>query len=68
LWSLVDYLQDIRKALSADLTVGGVDAMKPLVSNANTNANSVQTALAQAKTDLNSLSTQMSSAGGLGGL
>ena len=62
--SLVDYLQDIRRALSADLTASGVEAVKPLVTTANTNAGKVQTALSQAGTELAALSTRMSSAGG----
>jgi len=62
--SLVDYLQDIRRALSTDLTANGIEAVKSLVSNANTTTSKVQTALAQANTDLTALSTQMSSARG----
>ena len=60
--SLVDYLQDIRRALSTDLTQGGVEAVKPLVANANATTSKVQDALTQASTALTSLSTQMSSA------
>jgi len=60
--SLVDYLQDIRRALSTDLTQGGVEAVKPLVGNANATTSKVQDALTQASTALTSLSTQMSSA------
>lgn len=62
--SLVDYLQDIRRALSTDLTQNGVGAVKPLVSNASTTASKVQDALTQANTDLTALSAQMSSARG----
>jgi hypothetical protein len=62
--SLVDYLQDIRRALSTDLTQNGVDVAKPLVSKAGTTASKVQDALTQADTDLTTLSAQMSSARG----
>ena len=64
LWSLVDYLQDIRRALSADLTPGGIEAVKNIASNAKTNASNVQAALAQSGTELTALSTSMSSARG----
>lgn len=63
--SLMDYLQDIRRALSTDLTANGIEAVKPLVNNANTTTSKVQAALAQANTELTALSTQMSSARGL---
>ena len=59
--SLTGYLQDIRKALSTDLTPSGVEAVKRLVSDANTTASKVQSDLAQASTDLNAFSAQMSS-------
>ena len=62
--SLVDYLQDIRRALSTDLTQNGVAAVKPLVSNASMTASKVQDALTQANADLTALSAQMSSARG----
>jgi hypothetical protein len=62
--SLIGYLQDIRRALSTDLTRNGIEAVKRLVSNANTTANTVQADLAQAGTDLKALSTQMSSGRG----
>ncbi len=58
---LVSYLQDIRKALSADLTPGGVAAVKELAGNANTTTGKVQTDLAQAMADLKALSAAMSS-------
>jgi hypothetical protein len=67
LWSLVDYLQDIRRALSTDLTAGGVEAVKPLVSTASANASKVQSGLTQSRANLSALSTAMSSAGGPGG-
>jgi hypothetical protein len=62
--SVVNYLQDIRRALSTDLTRNGVEAVKPLVSNANATTSKVQEALTQANTDLTALSAQMSSATG----
>jgi hypothetical protein len=62
--SLIGYLQDIRRALSTDLTRNGVQAVKNLVSNANTTADKVQAALAQADTDLKALGAQMSSGRG----
>jgi len=62
--SLIDYLQDIRRALSTDLNANGVEAVKPLVGNANTTATKVQTALTQANASLTALSAQMSSARG----
>ena len=37
---LVDYLYDIRKALGADLTVGGLESIKEIVNNANARADS----------------------------
>ncbi|HOX57745.1 MAG TPA: DUF2959 family protein [Candidatus Paceibacterota bacterium] len=64
LWSHLDYLREIRKALVTDLTAGGLESVKPLVSTATSNAGNVQTALAQARSDLLALSTAMSSAGG----
>ena len=67
LWSQVEYLQDIRRALSTDLTAGGLEAVKPLVRTASDNASNVQTALTQARTNLTALSTAMSSAGGPSG-
>lgn len=42
---LISYLQDIRKALSADLTPGGRASMKAVVQNANDNVVKVQKAL-----------------------
>ena len=67
LGSLVDYLQDIRRALSTDLTAGGVEAVKPLVSTGSANASKVQSGLTQSRANLSALSTAMSSAGGPGG-
>jgi uncharacterized membrane-anchored protein YhcB (DUF1043 family) len=61
LYPLLDYLQDIRTALSADLTPGGLEAVKPIVNNANENADKVRTALAKLSNDLAVASTRMSS-------
>ena len=62
--SLIGYLQDIRKALSTDLTPGGLKTAKGLVGNANTTASKVQADLGQASADLKALSVGMSSARG----
>jgi len=43
---LLAYLTDIRRALSSDLTLAGLEAIKPIVSNAGENAGKVQLALA----------------------
>ena len=42
---LIKYLEDIREALSTDLTPAGIDSMKNVVQNANDNIAKVQTAL-----------------------
>jgi hypothetical protein len=62
--SLIGFLEDIRKALSTDLTPGGTEAVKGLVGDANTTTTKVQAHLAQAMADLKALSTAMSSTGG----
>jgi hypothetical protein len=70
--SLINYLQDIRRALSTDLTAKGVEAVKPPVASAAATAAKVQTALTEANTELTALSSQMSSSrwmtGGQGAL
>jgi len=58
---LLDYFQDIRKALGIDLTVGGLEAMKPTISKVNENSSKVQTALARLADDLAASATRMSS-------
>jgi hypothetical protein len=58
---LISYLQDIQKALSADLTAGGIQSVKGLVENAEQNAHKVQTALARLSDELYSSSARMSS-------
>ncbi len=58
---MVRYLDDIRRALSSDLTAGGLEAMKAIVQNAETNSAKVQTALEALVTELNNSSTAMAS-------
>jgi hypothetical protein len=58
---LLDYFQDIRKALGTDLTVGGLEAMKPTISKVNENSSKVQTALARLADDLAASGVRMSS-------
>jgi len=57
---LIGYLQDIRRALDADLTPGGLESVRGLVSNAEQNAGKVQTALAALTAALNNSSTKLS--------
>jgi hypothetical protein len=58
---LISYLQDIRTALSTDLTAGGIQSVKPLVDNAEQNARKVQTALARLSDELTDSGARMSS-------
>jgi chromosome segregation ATPase len=58
---LVAYLRDVQKALSADLTREGLDAVKPIVAKADENAARVQTALGKLATDLSVSGTRLSS-------
>ena len=58
---LMDYLEDIRKSLGADLTVGGLQSVKGFLSNAQENAAKVQTALGKVSTQLASAETSFSS-------
>lgn len=58
---LLSYLQDIRRALSTDLTPGGLEALKPIVQNANDNAVKVQTALDALTAALTNSSARMAS-------
>jgi hypothetical protein len=58
---LISYLQDIHTALSTDLTMGGLQSVKPLVDNAEQNADKVQSALERLTTDLDASRSQMSS-------
>ena len=59
---LMGYLQDIRNALSTDLTRPGLVAVQPWVINANESARKTQTALAQSATEWDVLSARLSSA------
>lgn len=63
---LIDYLQDIRKTLTADLTLGGLQSVKGLLSNAEENSAKVQASLAKVSSALAasgaSLSTVMQTA------
>jgi hypothetical protein len=58
---LISYLQDIRTALSTDLTAGGIQSVKPLADNAQQNARKVQTALARLSDELSASGARMSS-------
>jgi len=58
---LLDYLVDIRRALSTDLTLNGLESIKGVVENANGNATKIQTALGKLAEDLASSGTKMSS-------
>jgi hypothetical protein len=60
---LISYLQDIRTALSTDLTVGGIQSVKTLADNAAQNAQKVQTALARLSDELYDSGARMSSVG-----
>lgn len=56
---LIAYLKDIRTALSADLTPGGLESVKPMAANARQNAQKVQSALAQLSEDMAASGTRM---------
>ena len=58
---LIGYLQDIRKALSTDLTRQGLTSIQPSVNSANEKARNLQTVLQQSAASLNAVSIQMSS-------
>ena len=58
---LISYLLDIRKALSADLTPGGLESMRGIVKNANDNAAKVQLALEALTGELTNSSARMAS-------
>jgi len=58
---LIEYLKDIRKSLSADLTRQGLAATQPSVAKANERAGEVRTALTQSATDLDTLSARIAS-------
>jgi hypothetical protein len=58
---LISYFEDIRKALSTDLTPVGLQSLKEVVRNANTNVVKVQGALDALSTELTDSSAKMSS-------
>jgi hypothetical protein len=58
---LIVYLQDIRKALSTDLTRNGLFAIKSSVVSANDRASLAQSALAQSAAELDTLSARTAS-------
>jgi hypothetical protein len=58
---VIAYLLDIRRALSADLTEGGLTAIKPIAENAHTNAAKLQTALAALTDQLADSGSRLSS-------
>ena len=58
---LISYLLDIRKALSTDLTLGGIESLRGIVQNANDNVLKVQTALAALTAELTNSSARMAS-------
>ena len=58
---LIGYFEDIRRALSADLTLGGLSAVKEIVQNADQNAAKVQVALGKLTNDLAAACSDMSS-------
>jgi len=60
---LISYFQDIRTALSTDLTMGGIQSVKTLADNAAQNAHKVQTALARLSDELYDSGARMSSIG-----
>jgi hypothetical protein len=57
---LLVYLNDIRKALDTDLTSNGLDAIRPVVANAQDNAGKVQMALQKLSDELAGASARMS--------
>ena len=58
---MIAYLHDIRKALEADLTIGGLQSVKDIVAHADENTRKVQAALGKLAVDLSSSGAQMSS-------
>ena len=58
---LIAYLEDIRKALGTDLTPAGIESLKEVSQNADTNAAKVQTALTALTTALQESGATMSS-------
>jgi hypothetical protein len=58
---MLNYLNDIRRALAADLTREGLEAVKPVVANGVENAGKVQIALANLQNELTSSGVRMAS-------
>jgi hypothetical protein len=58
---LLNYLVDIRKALSTDLTPDGLESVRSIVGNATENAGKVQTALGKLADNLHEAGLKMSS-------
>ena len=58
---LITYLEDIRKALGADLTPAGIESIKGVAQNADANAAKVQTALTALTDALNDSGVKISS-------
>jgi DUF2959 family protein len=58
---LIDYLEDIRKALGSDLTSAGIESLKSVAQNADANAAKVQIALAALTAALNDSGASISS-------
>jgi hypothetical protein len=58
---LIDYLQDLRRAMNVDLTVNGLEALKPIAQNAQANAEKVQTALTALANELTDSGARLSS-------
>jgi hypothetical protein len=60
-WPLITYFNDIRTALSVDLTTAGLNSVKEIVSNAGENARKVQTALGRLSDELTTSGAALSS-------
>jgi hypothetical protein len=60
-WALINYLRDIRTALSLDLTRGGLDSVRDIARNANDNAGKVEVALGRLSQELDNSSAHLSS-------
>ena len=60
-WPLIAYLEDIRRALSADLTEAGVASAKPVVAHANQNMDKLDMALAALASTLQDTHNRFSS-------
>lgn len=58
---MISYLRDIRTALSADLTRGGLESVRDVVAKANENSRVTRTALTQLSSDLTTSGIRMSS-------